>query len=171
MFIRHTPPKVNIKGYKREDCTVIALGNGLGISYDLARKILQTVEYDDFSERLPFRKKSPFKKNQFSIEYHVNGVCERLSCEYEDLRRNRSEPKFTLEEFAKNTPTGRYIVLVTGHLTTVIDGVIYDTWDCGSRKVQCIYTIDLNYSKEKIKELAKFYKMNNEKHTKDHLMN
>lgn len=172
MFVNHTPPKVNIKGYKINDCTVNALGNGLGISYNLARKILQTVEHDNFSEsseRLHFRKKNPFKKSEFSIEHNVHGVCSRLSSEFIDLRRNRTAPRFTLEEFARKNPKGRYIVLVTGHLTTVIEGVVYDTWNCGSKNIQCIYVMDLKYSKEKIKELAKFYKMDNEKHMKDHM--
>lgn len=42
---------------------------------------------------------------------------------------------YTIGEFADTHPFGTYIVRVPSHLTTVIDGEIYDIWDC--RKEWC----------------------------------
>lgn len=57
MYITQTPERVYVKGYKRDDCTVIAIGNALGISYDLARKALQIGVCN--SEGFTFRKSNP----------------------------------------------------------------------------------------------------------------
>jgi hypothetical protein len=40
---------------------------------------------------------------------------------------------------ADELPTGRLIVKVTHHLVAVIDGVIYDTYDCSRRGTRCVY--------------------------------
>ena len=42
MFIKQSPERITLKGYKRDDCTINAIGNAAGLSYDLARKVLQT---------------------------------------------------------------------------------------------------------------------------------
>lgn len=36
-------------------------------------------------------------------------------------------------------PMGRLIVAVSRHYTTVIDGVIHDTWDCSRGGTRCVY--------------------------------
>ena len=46
-----------------------------------------------------------------------------------------------VEEFAKAHPRGRYVVSISGHWTTCIDGVIYDTWDCSKESVLSYYEI------------------------------
>ena len=48
---------------------------------------------------------------------------------------------YTVEKFAEEHPTGRYIVSALGHWTSCIDGVIYDTWDCRSMGVLSFYEI------------------------------
>ena len=47
----------------------------------------------------------------------------------------------TVEEFAKTHPKGRYVVSVSGHWTSCIDGSIYDTWDCSKEKVLSYYEV------------------------------
>lgn len=37
---------------------------------------------------------------------------------------------YSLEQFAKLHPYGKYIVRMDGHLSTIIDGVCYDIFDC-----------------------------------------
>ena len=32
MYIKHSPARITIKGYKRDDCTINAIGTALGIS-------------------------------------------------------------------------------------------------------------------------------------------
>lgn len=36
-------------------------------------------------------------------------------------------------------PNGRLIVKVSKHLTTVIDGIIHDDFDCSRRGTRCVY--------------------------------
>ena len=40
---------------------------------------------------------------------------------------------------ANELPNGRLIVKVSKHLTAVIDGVIYDTFDCSREGTRCVY--------------------------------
>ena len=47
----------------------------------------------------------------------------------------------TVEEFANSHPIGRYVISVSGHWTTCIDGIIYDTWDCSKEGVLSYYDI------------------------------
>lgn len=43
--------------------------------------------------------------------------------------------KITVLQFIKLFESGTYILNLRGHLTTVIDGKIYDTWNCGKQYV------------------------------------
>ena len=36
-------------------------------------------------------------------------------------------------------PPGRHVVRVTKHLTSVVDGVILDTYDCSRKGTRCVY--------------------------------
>lgn len=39
----------------------------------------------------------------------------------------------------KELPAGRLIVIVAKHMTAVIDGVLYDTYDCSNGGTRCVY--------------------------------
>jgi hypothetical protein len=41
----------------------------------------------------------------------------------------------TVGDFAKAYPDGSYIVDTSKHWTAVVDGVIYDTWDCSQELI------------------------------------
>lgn len=174
MYIKHTPNKVAIKGYKDNDCTVIAIGNALGISYDLSRKILQTVYSRRVTKHgeLPFRTENPLAKEHFILQMHVQKVCRGLSVEEIKFEPFEREKRITLRKFAKDYNEGIYLALVDRHLATVIDGQLIDTFDSSSRKMIAAYKIDLPFAHETIKGLAKYYKMDNKKHIfQDHKEN
>ncbi len=40
---------------------------------------------------------------------------------------------------SQELPIGRLLVLVSQHLTAVIDGVLYDTYDCSRDGTRCVY--------------------------------
>lgn len=48
---------------------------------------------------------------------------------------------YTIEEFINEYPDGVYIVGTGTHATAVINGCIYDTWDCGSEQPLYFYQI------------------------------
>ncbi len=39
---------------------------------------------------------------------------------------------YTVRDFCRDHPQGRYIMAISGHVVAVIDGDYYDTWDSGS---------------------------------------
>lgn len=48
--------------------------------------------------------------------------------------RNDCTECYTIDDFAKEYLKGTYIIGTGTHATAVIDGCIYDTWDCGSEQ-------------------------------------
>lgn len=48
----------------------------------------------------------------------------------------------TISEFAKEFPYGKYAVTTNGHITAIIDGDIYDTFDPSDRVMRCAWKID-----------------------------
>ena len=49
--------------------------------------------------------------------------------------------EMTVDEFCKKYPKGRYILDMDEHWSSCVDGCIYDTWDCGNKKVNFAYEI------------------------------
>ena len=48
----------------------------------------------------------------------------------------------TVEEFAKEYPVGKYAVTMNGHITAIIDGTIYDTFNPAKRIMRCAWRIE-----------------------------
>lgn len=48
----------------------------------------------------------------------------------------------TLAEFVNEFPFGKYAVTMNGHITAVIDGVIFDTFDPSKRIIRCSWEIE-----------------------------
>ena len=49
--------------------------------------------------------------------------------------------EMTVDEFCKKYPKGRYILDMDEHWSACVGGYIYDTWDCGKKKVNFAYEI------------------------------
>ena len=45
----------------------------------------------------------------------------------------------TLKEFVEEHPRGKYAVTMDGHITAVIDGVVYDTFNPLNRIIRCVW--------------------------------
>ena len=65
------------------------------------------------------------------VENYLDDRCPR-QCHYSK----------TVGEFAKEFPIGKYAVTMPYHITVVIDGVIYDTFDCSDRTMRCAWKIE-----------------------------
>lgn len=114
---------LNPLGKREEDCVCRAIS--------LATK----EDYEDIQEQL----------------YLVGKLfrCEKLCvCCYKHLLdyvynfdRIESFQGYTIDEFKIMNPHGTYIVRVNGHLTCVIDGEIWDTWDCGHYIVDIVWEV------------------------------
>lgn len=162
MFVRRIPNKVKIAGAKRDDCTIIALGNALNISYDLARKVLQTfVVKDPFTKEVLFKKNNPYTKKEYILMGHVERICAAVSIENETFGINNP---MNLKEFAQAYSEGTYLALVQGHLSVVENGKIVDAWDSGEKMMVRCYKIDREKALETIKGISTHYRMNKEEH-------
>ena len=47
----------------------------------------------------------------------------------------------TIREFIEECPHGAYLITVEGHITVVIDGILFDTFDCRDRRIWCIWAV------------------------------
>lgn len=44
-------------------------------------------------------------------------------------------------ELTEEYPIGTYLVTMKGHITVIIDGVLYDTFDCRDRRIWCVWIV------------------------------
>ena len=44
-------------------------------------------------------------------------------------------------EFIESHPKGKYLITMQGHITCVIDGVLYDSFDCRNRIMFCAWEV------------------------------
>ena len=62
--------------------------------------------------------------------------------EYLDKRYDRQcHTAKTVEEFANEHRRGRYLVTMPNHITCIIDGVIYDTFNPAHRIMRCAWRV------------------------------
>lgn len=61
--------------------------------------------------------------------------------------------RMTPEQFCKDYPKGNYILNMAGHWSCIVDGVIYDTWDCSDKCVYTAYKINTQTEKLEVKML------------------
>lgn len=61
--------------------------------------------------------------------------------EYYGLERIEEFQGITINEFAKLNPKGIYLIRVSGHLTSIIDGICYDTWNCLDEIVDLVWKV------------------------------
>lgn len=104
-------------GFEEDDCVTRAITLCSGLSYfDISNKLKLTGELLD---------------------------CEKLCvCCYDFLiEKVLKFPKveidmgMTVDDFAKQHPKGIYLLRMEQHITSLIDGTIYDLWDCSDRKI------------------------------------
>ena len=104
------------KGMKVKDCVVRAVSTAFGRDYMETRRDLNRAK-----KELGY---SSYKDRRFLYDYLKD--CERLT-----FKGVAGRPRDKVRDFLRDHSKGTYIVSVRGHVTTVIDGMLYDTWDCG----------------------------------------
>lgn len=112
----------NPLGRHVSDCTVRAISLALDISWDTAFDML-----------------SKYAKSQaitFSeIEFINDFLAERFP------RYCDTDKIVQLKDFLNLRLSGTWLVTMSGHITCVIDGVCYDTFDPSEKYIWCIYHI------------------------------
>ena len=112
----------NANPYNRhiDDCVVRSISLLTGRSWDEV--------YDEISD-IASDNRLMFDSVEF-VEQYLDNRYPR-ECHYSK----------TLEEFIDEHPKGKYAVSMDGHLTAVIDGICYDTFNPLRRVIRCVWKI------------------------------
>lgn len=103
-----------------EDCTARALSTVLGIPWSKA--------YDMLSNSA--RDMGMMMGSVDAVEEFLDRWFERV-CVTEE----------TVSEFIRNHPRGRFLITMPGHITALVEGVNYDTFDPGDKYIWSAWTI------------------------------
>lgn len=124
MFVKEN---VNPKARKTGDCVIRAIAKAEGKTWFDVFDALTVIA----------RKKCSVPNYKDTYEAYLDGYVV-IPCKIETPNGN---VKFTIKEFAQSYNKGVYIISVAGHLTVVIDGNLYDTWDCSNKKIYKIWKV------------------------------
>ena len=69
-----------------------------------------------------------------------NELVKKLGFTYTGVSNKRGTKRPTVWKFAKDHPTGTYILNVANHEVACVEGKYYDTWDCGECSLYGFYT-------------------------------
>lgn len=70
----------------------------------------------------------------------TKAAMEKMGFNYTGVSNKKGTKRPTVDSFAKDHPTGSYIVTVARHVVAVVDGKYYDTWDSGDKSMYGYYT-------------------------------
>lgn len=115
------------KGLNTSDCVVRAISKAFDNDYLETRR-----ELNRLKRELGFQS---YKDTKFLYK-HLEAY-ERII-----LKAVRGEPRIKGYDFTEMYPKGTYILKMAGHISVMIDGVIYDTWDCRYRTVYTAWKVN-----------------------------
>jgi len=104
------------KGLSVKDCVVRAVSTAFEKDYMETRRELNRAK-----KELGY---SSYKARKFLYDYLAS--YDRLL-----FKRTPGQPRTKVVDFLREHPQGTFIVSVRGHVTTVRDGYLVDSWDCG----------------------------------------
>lgn len=110
----------NSKGNFVNDCVVRAISVAEGKSWDTTYRELSAIA----------------QKDGILLD-DVNFVEDYLDDRYERVKHISK----TIGEFLEEYPKGTYLITMENHITTCIDGVLYDTFDCRNRRMWCAWRV------------------------------
>ena len=105
----------NPKGARVGDCTVRAICAATGKSWD---DVYTGITLDGY-----LLGDMPSANHVWGAYLRRNGWKRQLVCEECD--------GCTVADFAAQNPHGTFVMAISGHVVTIIDGDWYDTWDSG----------------------------------------
>lgn len=113
---------LNVNKFDRNvnDCTVRAISLATGDTWDNTYKKLSNAA----------RERGMMMDNVTFIEDYLDERFQKV-CNY--YRK--------IDDFLHKNPNGTFIISMPGHLTTVIDGVNYDTFDTRDRRMWCAWRV------------------------------
>jgi hypothetical protein len=119
---------------KTGDCVVRSIAIATGLPY---QHIYDLVNRASTRERTGTRKRGISNARTGVYKSTIHRVMKELGWTWTPTMQIGSGCKVHLRP--NELPSGRLVVSVSKHLTTMIDGVIYDTHDCSRRGKRCVY--------------------------------
>lgn len=116
MYVFYNP---NPAGRTVGDCAVRAVSKALDISWEDAFAKMAT---------------SAYRMADMPSSDSVWGAVLRMNGFYRRSVPNNCPDCYAAEDFCKDHPYGVYVLGFGGHVATVVDGDLYDTWD-SSREI------------------------------------
>ena len=111
------------------DCTIRSYCAAFGLSWDKAFDIASKVAKEESS----------------MIQYVADKVLvEEFNCHVDEKYNKKTvkgKDRITVNEFAMSHPYGTYILHVPKHQVTVINGMYWDSWDSGQKKIDTVYIV------------------------------
>ena len=101
------------------DCSVRAISKALNISWEEAYNIICEAGY---------------KMCDMPSSDSVWGAVLRTNGFYKTVIPNSCPDCYTAEDFCRDNPVGVFVLGFGGHVATVVDGYLYDSWD-SSREI------------------------------------
>jgi hypothetical protein len=71
----------------------------------------------------------------------VNYIDHYLETNFKTIYLCREKCRQTVGDFVECNPYGTFLITMSGHITCVIDGVIYDTFDPSDRFIWGVYKV------------------------------
>lgn len=101
-------------GRRVGDCSVRAISKALGIDWEKAYILIAV---------------AGFNMGDMPSSDSVWGAVLRQHKFYREAIPNSCPECYTAEDFCKDNPKGTFVLGFGGHVATVVDGVLYDSWD------------------------------------------
>ena len=111
MWMRYNP---NPTGRNVGDCAVRAVAKALGIDWEDAYILIADNGY---------------AMGDMPSSDSVWGAVLRQNGFYREAIPNRCPDCYTAEDFCIDNPRGTFVLSFGGHVATVVDGNLYDSWD------------------------------------------
>lgn len=128
-FQYYQPNKLDLKD-KVGDCQIRALS-----------KVLNKTWLEVFDLTIPIcRKLQTYTIFDGCLEKTKEAML-GLGFEYHGISNSKGSTRPTIDEFAKEHPSGSYIAKVSHHVVAIVDGKYFDTWDSGWCKMYGYYEL------------------------------
>lgn len=111
MWIRYNP---NPTGRSVGDCSIRAVAKALGIDWETSFNLISDNAY---------------AMGDMPSSDSVWGAVLRQNGFYRSSIPNRCPDCYTAEDFCQDNPKGVFVLGFGGHVATVVDGNLYDSWD------------------------------------------
>jgi len=116
MWVKYNP---NPTGRSVGDCAVRAVAKALDTDWETAYLMISD---------------NGFAMGDMPSSDSVWGAVLRQNGFYKQAMPNRCPDCYTAADFARDNPRGVFVLGFGGHVATIVDGVLYDSWD-SSREI------------------------------------